>query len=282
MNRTEANNLAQSIAHQIKTGSTIDVRELRLQEWQQMNFPFLRATLDVLKVFKAHKNENDYWIALTNWRKNRPDNYYLVTFGRDGRPIRVLCELHECDGLELRWQYKPTRTDGRNEERKQKFSEMYGSTEVSISIPTASVSVDEFLMDILRVAEIRKVAQNLQTTALFDDDGTFPEGRRIERLHKTRERSSKAVSQAKEKHASANGGRLPCEICGFEFQKVYGERGENFIEAHHKIPLGELKDDHVTDTTLDDLALVCANCHRMLHRNPFFTVEELKRCCESS
>ncbi len=286
MKKTEAKNLAQSITRQIKNGSTIDVRKLRRRKWRQLNLPYLSVNLNdlaVLAVFEVHKNENDYWIALTNWRTNHLKNYYLVTFGRDrDGSIKDLCELHECDGLELRWQYNPTRTDGKNVTRKKRFSEMYGSTEVSISIPTASVSVDEFLTDVLRVAEIRKTAQDLQTTARYDDDGTFPEGRRIERLHRSRERSPQAVSQAKENHASANDGRLPCEICGFEFQEVYGERGKNFIEAHHKIPLGELKDGQITDTTFDDLALVCANCHRMLHRNPYFTVEELKRCYESS
>ena len=39
------------------------------------------------------------------------------------------------------------------------------------------------------------------------------------------------------------------------------------FEVHHLSPLGELDDqDPETKTTLDQLALVCANCHRVLHR----------------
>jgi 5-methylcytosine-specific restriction protein A len=73
---------------------------------------------------------------------------------------------------------------------------------------------------------------------------------------------------------------LNCEVCGFSFLDAYGELGEGFIEAHHKNPMslqeGEIK------TTLDDIALVCSNCHRMLHKgNPVLSVEELKERMEN-
>ena len=221
-----------------------------------------------------HENENDYWIAFTNWRPNNPTNYYLIIYGRDG-PIKILGELHKCDAHELQWKYIPTTEDKRNEERVQRFVQMYGSIEVNIPFPAATVSAEEFLTDVLRVAEIRKTAQDLDTIIRLDEDGTFPEGRRIERLHKRRERSSRVVREAKEKHAGANNGGLPCEVCGFDFQEMYGDRGKHFIEAHHKVPLSELKEDQIAETLVDDLALVCANCHRMLHKKPYSTVEDL-------
>ena len=28
-----------------------------------------------------------------------------------------------------------------------------------------------------------------------------------------------------------------CFVCGFEFEKVYGEHGKNFIRVHHLIPI---------------------------------------------
>ena len=47
------------------------------------------------------------------------------------------------------------------------------------------------------------------------------------------------------------------------------------LEAHHRIPLCDLEPG--TKTKLSDLAMVCANCHRMLHRgNPWPTVDKLK------
>jgi len=65
---------------------------------------------------------------------------------------------------------------------------------------------------------------------------------------------------------------LECEVCGFDFFETYGERGNGFAECHHKLPLS-----HGTRSTyLRDLAVVCANCHRMLHRGDSLTVEELR------
>jgi len=70
-------------------------------------------------------------------------------------------------------------------------------------------------------------------------------------------------------------GVLKCEVCGFDFQVAYGELGEGFIECHHTLPLSELKPGQ--KTRLKDLALVCANCHRMLHRaGSSVTLEDLK------
>lgn len=82
--------------------------------------------------------------------------------------------------------------------------------------------------------------------------------------HYRRERSPKLVSQKKEKFLRENG-VLSCEICGFSFEKTYPENlGLGYMEAHHKVPLSKI--DSLVRTTLDDLLLVCSNCHRMIHR----------------
>ena len=53
-------------------------------------------------------------------------------------------------------------------------------------------------------------------------------------------------------------------VCQFDFYKIYGDLGKGFIEAHHRVPLSEIDGEKIT--TLEDLALVCSNCHRMLHK----------------
>lgn len=55
-----------------------------------------------------------------------------------------------------------------------------------------------------------------------------------------------------------------CQVCGFSFEEVYGPIGKNYIEVHHLIALSERKEETVT--RVEDVAVVCANCHRMLHR----------------
>ncbi|WP_318476735.1 HNH endonuclease [Photobacterium leiognathi] len=56
-----------------------------------------------------------------------------------------------------------------------------------------------------------------------------------------------------------------CKVCEFDFEKVYGERGKNFIHVHHIIPLSEIKSEYKLDP-IKDLIPVCPNCHAMLHR----------------
>ncbi len=89
------------------------------------------------------------------------------------------------------------------------------------------------------------------------------EGAVIYKLHKYRERDHSVITRKKEKEFAKNG-HLFCEACTFDFHQKYGELGFKYIECHHRTPLSEFTSQ--TKTTLDDLALVCSNCHRMLHR----------------
>ncbi len=90
------------------------------------------------------------------------------------------------------------------------------------------------------------------------------EGTRVTVTHLLYERNIYIVN--KKKRQAALKGALECEICHFNFEKVYGKVGKNFIEVHHIVPLAEAKGLH--KTKLEDLILVCSNCHRMLHRLP--------------
>lgn len=69
---------------------------------------------------------------------------------------------------------------------------------------------------------------------------------------------------------------LKCKGCGFDFEKTYGIWGKNYIEVHHVIPLGDGKQRATNPKT--DLTVVCANCHRMIHRKKSITltIDELK------
>jgi len=106
-----------------------------------------------------------------------------------------------------------------------------------------------------------------------DDESAFPEGKESYRLHKARERDPKIIFKAKAKRLRTTN-KLECDVCQTDFHIVYGDLGRGFIEAHHKIPVSKL--DGNTPTRIDDLALVCSNCHRMLHRKGGMSVEKLR------
>lgn len=87
------------------------------------------------------------------------------------------------------------------------------------------------------------------------------EGGVIMSLHKRYERDPKLVRE-KRKAAEA-AGKLACEVCGFDFEGAYGQLGAGYVEVYHTKPVHTLSPG--TKTKLDDLALLCANCHRMAH-----------------
>lgn len=142
-----------------------------------------------------------------------------------------------------------------------------------------------------KVSDLRIIANNIKSIVrdnethqkLFgsedvlelDSDFEVREGSTVYKLHKSKERKPNIVKRKKEQ-ALKQFGKLECEVCLIDFEVKYGELGKGYIECHHKVPLAELT--NITKTYLKDLALVCSNCHRMLHRKGRnLTIEQLKR-----
>jgi 5-methylcytosine-specific restriction protein A len=66
-----------------------------------------------------------------------------------------------------------------------------------------------------------------------------------------------------------------CTICNFDFEKIYGEIGRNFIHVHHIKPLAEIGEKYNIDP-IKDLRPVCPNCHAMLHkRKSAYSIKEI-------
>jgi hypothetical protein len=90
------------------------------------------------------------------------------------------------------------------------------------------------------------------------------EQRRLYILHRRRESSLR-----KKKIMAAmyeNRGLLKCEVpnCGFDFKARYGAIGDGFAHVHHLKPLADAPPKGMK-INLRDLAVVCANCHAMIH-----------------
>lgn len=96
----------------------------------------------------------------------------------------------------------------------------------------------------------------------FERDIYAFEGREIIRVHIAKERD-RNLRQAKIEEFLAAHGSLFCELCRFDFESAYGVIGRGLIEVHHLTPLAELSAETINRT--NDLMLVCANCHLVLH-----------------
>ena len=91
-----------------------------------------------------------------------------------------------------------------------------------------------------------------------DEDEEFIEGKVVTETHKRRERNPNIRKKLLAKLAETDS--VNCEICGI---KATHPIREAVFEAHHIIPLSESTGK---PTMLKDMALLCANCHKMVHK----------------
>lgn len=103
-------------------------------------------------------------------------------------------------------------------------------------------------------------------TLSSDEELVAIEGEKRVALVRHRKREHKLRAAKIAQFQQQNTGRLFCEVggCGFNFEKVYGNLGKDFAHVHHLKPLSDRESPSAT--SLDDLAVVCANCHAMIHR----------------
>ncbi|MBN8493862.1 MAG: HNH endonuclease [Burkholderiales bacterium] len=114
-----------------------------------------------------------------------------------------------------------------------------------------------------RVAHVQYDPNELPSNSLV------PEGARLSVVVNRYERSTTARASC-----IAHWG-LDCVVCGFNFEREFGSRGEGFIHVHHLKPLSEIGDEYQLDP-IKDLRPVCPNCHSMLHAStPAASIEEL-------
>ena len=67
-----------------------------------------------------------------------------------------------------------------------------------------------------------------------------------------------------------------CFICGFDFEKIYGKIGKDFIHVHHIKPLSEIYEEYEVNP-IQDLRPVCPNCHAMIHKKkPAYNIKEIQ------
>lgn len=120
-------------------------------------------------------------------------------------------------------------------------------------------------------ADLKGIIDSLQKD---EDSDEYVEGEERDQVSIRYERNKRA----KEKCIKAKG--CKCAVCGFDFEKVYGEAGKGFIEVHHIIPVSKRGGSYVLDP-VNDLVPLCSNCHSIVHRkrDTVMEIEELQKIC---
>jgi hypothetical protein len=141
-----------------------------------------------------------------------------------------------------------------------------GTKTIQADVHKAEINTAKFSEGVLDTYDVENLKQLPRRN--------FREGKKrlVQHARLEKVRNSALVREAKRLFKKTHG-RLFCEICDFDFENNYGKRGRDYIEAHHRTPISELEED--VELTVEDLAMVCSNCHRMLHRPPWIKVEEL-------
>lgn len=115
----------------------------------------------------------------------------------------------------------------------------------------------------------------LDIPELSNGAGLYDEGNLSKRKHRVRERNSQLIKDAKDRFKKKHG-HLFCEVCNFNFSDKYGVLGDGFIEAHHTIPVSKMKPGY--KTYINEIAMVCSNCHRMIHtQSEMLSIEAISK-----
>ncbi len=129
-------------------------------------------------------------------------------------------------------------------------------------------SEEELITDLRSILQVYEILSYNETvpvgTAVADEEtNLYVEDLRKFRQHKRVERNAKLAKEAKRIHG------FTCKLCGFNFEQIYGEIGQEYIEAHHLTPISKLKGEKLLLDPVKDFTVLCANCHRMIHRTEF-------------
>lgn len=106
-----------------------------------------------------------------------------------------------------------------------------------------------------RFASFYEITEEVPVTGRRYLEGRLQEARVIARA-----RSGQARRECINLHG------ISCVACGFDFEATYGAHGQGFIEVHHLNPMASADAEYEIDPQ-EDLAPVCSNCHRMIHRS---------------
>ncbi|WP_160723866.1 hypothetical protein [Bacillus sp. USDA818B3_A] len=158
---------ATSIAYEIHKLDIVDGMLPKFHQWTNG-----KRTLAAYEVFRPD-SETGYFFIFIDWHRN--DNFYLVIYAHNKSTtcaeIRQIEELE--DGPHFVWSYKPLKRDGKNDQRKAYFKQIFGSNTIHIKLPSAPAEVERFLTQLFKLCQNRIRADKI--TEVFD----FQNGREV-------------------------------------------------------------------------------------------------------
>lgn len=205
------------------------------------------------------------------WKQYLSNRNYLVSFGAEPTVVKkAKLKNMTTRRIKISFEHKKGFPDIDNDFR------ISSGTEVTIPKATQNIILrykneypDSYL--IFEVMDVLNTKTVEEKKLFSDDSDQLEEGAKTQVTVNKYERDPKLRQQAIKEHG------YDCMACDFNFEKIYGEIGKNFVEVHHNTPLSKLGESKIIDPK-NDLSILCSNCHRMVHRsyNKLLSVAELR------
>lgn len=133
----------------------------------------------------------------------------------------------------------------------------------SENIPSET-QIQADILEILKIYEALSYNEVLPTTQVEKENDEekykgFEELRKF-RFHKRIERNIQLSKKVKLVQG------YNCKACNINFEEKYGSIGKDFIEAHHLKPISKLTGGKIELDVRTDFAVLCSNCHSMIHK----------------
>lgn len=143
--------------------SNYEIKKLKIINGTLPKFHQWTKGKPTLAAFEVTRIDSDtgFYFVFIDWHRN--DNYYLVIYAHDrSTTCAEIRQIQEIDGVpHIVWSYIPLKRDGRNDQRKAYFKQMFGSTTVQIKLPSSSNEVEVFVGQLFKLCQNRIKADRI-------------------------------------------------------------------------------------------------------------------------
>ncbi|MEY2191805.1 hypothetical protein AB7942_03585 [Neobacillus sp. BF23-41] len=143
--------------------SIYEIKKLEITGGSLQKFHQWTNGKPTLAAYEVTRPDSDtgYYFLFIDWHRN--DNYYLVIYAHDrSTTCAEIRQIQEIDGVpHIVWGYKPFKRDGKNDQRKAYFKQMFGSTTVQIKLPSTLLEVEVFLGQLFKLCQNRLKADRI-------------------------------------------------------------------------------------------------------------------------
>lgn len=146
---------AAPLTYEIKKIETVSGILPKFHQWT--NGKHVLAAFEVTRV----DSKTSFYFLLIDWHRN--GSYYLVIYLHNKSTTAAeIREIKEIDGIpHILWKYIPLKRDGKNDQRRAYFKQMFGSTTVEIKLPSSSYELEKFFDQMFSLCQNRLRADRI-------------------------------------------------------------------------------------------------------------------------